>query len=143
MRIFENRHYIIKINISCFIAGIDIFSPNAQAKLNERAKRFNIDPCSTSALTETQIQELYLSLGINKPLEDPNIRFDAIHLRGTEEMSTEEVFQYFKTYGPATIEWINDYSCNVVWLETSSAARALKGMSNIIEGNSFLLIHVS
>jgi len=41
-----------------------------------------------------------------------NHRFEAIHLRGTEEMSTQDVFDYFKGYAPASIEWINDYSCN-------------------------------
>lgn len=40
-----------------------------------------------------------------------NHRFEAIHLRGTEEMSTQNVFDYFKGYAPASIEWINDYSC--------------------------------
>lgn len=40
-----------------------------------------------------------------------NHRFEAIHLRGTEDMSTQNVFDYFKGYAPASIEWINDYSC--------------------------------
>ena len=42
-----------------------------------------------------------------------NHRFEAIHLRGTEEMSTQNVFDYFKGYAPASIELINDYSCNI------------------------------
>ena len=40
-----------------------------------------------------------------------NHRFEAIHLRGTEKMNTQDVFDYFKGYAPATIEWINDFSC--------------------------------
>lgn len=40
-----------------------------------------------------------------------NHRFEAIHLRGTEAMNTQNVFDYFKGYAPASIEWINDYSC--------------------------------
>lgn len=40
-----------------------------------------------------------------------NHRFEAIHLRGTEDMNTQNVFDYFKGYAPASIEWINDYSC--------------------------------
>ena len=54
-----------------------------------------------------------------------NNRFEALHLRGTEEMSSQDVFDYFKGYAPASIEWINDYSCNVVWLESWQAARAI------------------
>ena len=42
-----------------------------------------------------------------------NHRFEAIHLRGTEEMNTQNVFDYFKGYAPASIEWINDYSCKL------------------------------
>ena len=40
-------------------------------------------------------------------------RFEAIHVRGTEDMSTQDIFTYFKGYAPASIEWINDYSCKV------------------------------
>lgn len=43
-------------------------------------------------------------------------RFEAIHLRGTEDMSTQDVFDYFKGHSPASIEWINDYSCKF-WCE--------------------------
>lgn len=45
------------------------------------------------------------------PVHGLNHRFEAIHLRGTEEMSTQDVFDYFKGYAPTSIEWINDYSC--------------------------------
>lgn len=38
-------------------------------------------------------------------------RADAIYMRGTEELSTQDVFDYFQAYAPANIEWINDYSC--------------------------------
>ena len=40
-------------------------------------------------------------------------------------MSTQDVFDYFRGYAPASIEWINDSSCNVVWLESWQAARAM------------------
>jgi Nuclear cap-binding protein subunit 3 len=38
-------------------------------------------------------------------------RLDTIYLYGTDNMSTDAVFQYFKDYGPSSIEWINDSSC--------------------------------
>ncbi len=43
------------------------------------------------------------------------VRFEAVHLRGTEDMSTQDVFDYFKGYAPASIEWINDYSCQFIF----------------------------
>lgn len=61
-----------------------------------------------------------------------NNRFEALHLRGTEEMSTQDVFDYFRGYAPASIEWINDSSCNVVWLESWQAARAMIERSTAI-----------
>ncbi|XP_060813026.1 nuclear cap-binding protein subunit 3-like isoform X2 [Bombus pascuorum] len=63
-----------------------------------------------------------------------NIRLNVIHMRGTEEMSTKDVFKYFEDYAPASIEWINDISCNVVWLDNLSAARAILGLSKRIIG---------
>lgn len=56
---------------------------------------------------------------------EKNVRFEAIHMRGTEEMSTEDVLDYFAKYGPFGIEWIDDSCCNVVWVDRVSAARAL------------------
>jgi hypothetical protein len=44
-------------------------------------------------------------------LEKQGYRLDALHIRGTDNMSTQDVFDYFKDFGPASIEWINDVSC--------------------------------
>lgn len=55
-------------------------------------------------------------------------------MRGTDEMSTVDVLDYFSKYGPAGIEWINDESCNVVWADKVSAARALFFLSSKIRG---------
>lgn len=47
-------------------------------------------------------------------MNDDNIRdyrLNVIHMRGTDSMSTEDVFEYFKKYAPASLEWINDISC--------------------------------
>ena len=53
------------------------------------------------------------SLGLSDvdTLETQGVRLDTLHIRGTENMSTQDVFDYFKDYGPASIEWINDVSC--------------------------------
>lgn len=41
----------------------------------------------------------------------PRLRMEAIHMMGVDDMSTQEIFRYFKEYPPAHIEWINDTSC--------------------------------
>jgi len=43
-----------------------------------------------------------------------NVRLSVIHMRGTEEMSTKDVFKYFQDYAPQSIEWINDISCKFI-----------------------------
>ena len=40
-----------------------------------------------------------------------NVRLNVLHMRGTEEMSTEDIFEYFEEYAPVSLEWINDFSC--------------------------------
>jgi hypothetical protein len=42
---------------------------------------------------------------------EKHYRLNTLHVRGTENMSTRDIFNYFKDYGPASMEWINDYSC--------------------------------
>lgn len=54
-------------------------------------------------------------------------------MRGTDEMSTGDVLDYFAKYGPSGIEWVDDTSCNVIWLDKISAARALHFVSKPIK----------
>ncbi|XP_049786475.1 nuclear cap-binding protein subunit 3-like [Schistocerca cancellata] len=118
-----------------FVTGVDIFDEDERKKLDVRAKRFGLSPSESKALTEQQLKDLYASLGV-KPAENVEkyYRLNAIHMRGTENMSTQDIFSYFRDYGPASVEWINDCSCNVVWLDEASAARALHGLSKQIQG---------
>lgn len=52
------------------------------------------------------------SMGIVDDSENAkNMRLNVIHMRGTEDMSTKDVFKYFQDYAPVSIEWINDVSC--------------------------------
>lgn len=121
---YENR-------AGTFTTGIDIFSKEEKIKMEERAKRFGL---SKNSLSNYE-QDLYTSMGIGEDNENTrNFRLNVIHMRGTEEMSTKDVFKYFEDYAPASIEWINDMSCNVVWLDNASAARAMIGLSKRIVG---------
>ncbi|XP_015174415.1 PREDICTED: nuclear cap-binding protein subunit 3-like [Polistes dominula] len=121
---YENR-------AGTFTTGIDIFSKEEKLKMVERAKRFGLTKNNLSNYE----QDLYTSMGIGEDNENTrNIRLNVIHMRGTEDMSTKDVFKYFEDYAPASIEWINDVSCNVVWLDNASAARAMLGLSKRIVG---------
>ncbi|XP_064612360.1 nuclear cap-binding protein subunit 3-like isoform X2 [Liolophura sinensis] len=112
-----------------FITGLDMTVEQLREKREERAKRFGIpakphDP-------KVNYEELYKSLGMkaNDRHDERGIRPEAIHVRGLEEMNTQDVFKYFQEFGPGSIEWIDDTSCNVVWLDPISAARALMKLS--------------
>ncbi|KAK7804174.1 hypothetical protein U0070_022482, partial [Myodes glareolus] len=61
----------------------------------------------------------------------PKVRLETIYICGVDEMSTQDIFSYFKEYPPAHIEWLDDTSCNVVWLDEMTATRALINMSSL------------
>lgn len=65
---------------------------------------------------------------------DSDTRKEALHLYGTDSMKTHDVFAYFSDFSPASIEWISDKCCNVVWLEEESCAKALENLSVRIKG---------
>ncbi|KAJ8680043.1 hypothetical protein QAD02_015830 [Eretmocerus hayati] len=124
-----------------FITGIDVFSKEAKAKKEERAKRFGIK-IQAERIDALEADELYASFGIVQGSQNAlNWRLNVLHMRGTENMTTKDIFKYFKDYAPASIEWINDISCNVVWLDKESAARAILGLSKKIVGIKNRRVH--
>lgn len=52
-----------------------------------------------------------LNISPTLSLAIPNVRLEALHMSGVDDMSTQDVFGYFKEYPPAHIEWIDDTSC--------------------------------
>jgi len=54
-------------------------------------------------------------------------RPDAVHLYGVDLLSTAECLGYFEGYGPTCVEWLDDSSCNVLFGDAGSAARAIAG----------------
>ncbi|XP_041349495.1 nuclear cap-binding protein subunit 3-like [Gigantopelta aegis] len=114
-----------------FVTGIDITSKEAQEKKKERAQRFGL-PVTNEEEAKINLTALYTSLGIKEGdlhKDERGIRLEAIHLRGTDNMSTQDVFKYFGDFAPGAVEWIDDSSCNVVWLDTVTAARAMMKLS--------------
>ncbi|KAK3611707.1 hypothetical protein CHS0354_034377 [Potamilus streckersoni] len=113
-----------------FVTGIDLTNEEELKKKEERAKRFGIE---ISQENEANILDLYKSLGIREEdlsrKDERGIRLEAIHFRGVDDMNTKDIFAYFKEFGPAGVEWIDDSSCNVVWLDKVTAARAMMKLS--------------
>ncbi|XP_042194795.1 nuclear cap-binding protein subunit 3 [Callorhinchus milii] len=106
-----------------FITGIDVTSKEAVDRKEQRAKRFHFRAESNLTQQAEVLDRELLKQAI------PKVRLEALHVMGVDEMSTEEIFTYFKEYPPSSIEWIDDSSCNVVWLDDVTAARALMNMS--------------
>ncbi|XP_057295497.1 nuclear speckle splicing regulatory protein 1-like isoform X2 [Hydractinia symbiolongicarpus] len=113
--------------------GIKIYE-FLQRKAN-RAKRFGIEKeaveketaLDLNAFSDIDLEKLEWPPVTEEALEE--MRNDAILLHGVNNMSTKDVFDYFKLFGPETLEWIDDCSCNVVWDDEVSMLRAMDGMS--------------
>ncbi|KAL4647563.1 nuclear cap-binding protein subunit 3 isoform X1 [Arapaima gigas] len=108
-----------------FITGIDVTSKEAVEKKEQRAKRFHFRAEVNLAQRNVVLDRDLMRKAI------PKLRPEALHVCGLDEMSTQDVFAYFKEYPPAHIEWIDDTSCNVVWLDENTSTRALINTSRM------------
>jgi len=114
-----------------FTTGLDLISEENTELLSKRAERFGLEKEDSDI--GQNIIALYESMGMTAEKRNSakarNLRLDTVHMRGVNELNTNEIFHYFRDYGPASVEWINDFSCNVVWLDEATCARALLGVS--------------
>ncbi|KAM9596568.1 nuclear cap-binding protein subunit 3 isoform 4-T4 [Trichechus inunguis] len=108
-----------------FITGIDVTSKEAIEKKEQRAKRFHFRSEVNLAQRNVALDRDMMKKAI------PKVRLETIYICGVDEMSTQDIFSYFKEYPPAHIEWLDDTSCNVVWLDEMTATRALINMSSL------------
>ncbi|XP_042566967.1 nuclear cap-binding protein subunit 3 [Cyprinus carpio] len=108
-----------------FITGIDVTSKEAIEKKEKRARRFHFQAEENLAQRNVVVDRDLLKKAI------PKVRLEALHMSGLDDMSTQDVFGYFKEYPPAHIEWIDDTSCNVVWLDDITSTRALINLSRM------------
>ncbi|XP_059382570.1 nuclear cap-binding protein subunit 3 [Carassius carassius] len=108
-----------------FITGIDVTSKEAIEKKEKRARRFHLRSEENLAQRNVVLDRDVLKKAI------PKVRLEALHMSGLDDMSTQDVFGYFKEYPPAHIEWIDDTSCNVVWLDDITSTRALINLSRM------------
>ncbi|XP_034033484.1 nuclear cap-binding protein subunit 3 [Thalassophryne amazonica] len=108
-----------------FITGIDVNSKEAIERKEKRARRFHF----RGEVNFGQRNVLLDKDNMKKAI--PTLRLEAVHVTGVDDMSTQDVFGYFKEYPPAHIEWIDDTSCNVVWLDDDTSIRALINTSRM------------
>ncbi|XP_069801305.1 nuclear cap-binding protein subunit 3 isoform X1 [Dendropsophus ebraccatus] len=114
-----------------FITGIDVTSKEAIEKKEQRAKRFHF----RADVNDNQ-RDVVLDLEMMRKAI-PKVRLETLHVSGVDEMSTDDIFSFFKQYPPGYIEWLDDTSCNVVWLDEVTAARALLNLSTMpTDGNN-------
>merc|ERR1712168_344026 len=95
-----------------FSSGMDIENWASKEKLDTRAKRFGVS--EQQSLSKELIFSLHESMGVldsNNQFNRKLHRISALHIRGIDNLSTADIFEYFEDYGPANIEWINDTSC--------------------------------
>ncbi|XP_051537717.1 nuclear cap-binding protein subunit 3 [Myxocyprinus asiaticus] len=108
-----------------FITGIDVTSKEAIEKKEKRARRFHFRAEENLLQRNVILDREVVKEAI------PKVRLEALHMSGVDDMSTQDIFGYFKEYPPAHIEWIDDTSCNVVWLDDITPARALINLSRM------------
>eukprot|EP00026_Physarum_polycephalum_P005145 Phypoly_transcript_05174.p1 GENE.Phypoly_transcript_05174~~Phypoly_transcript_05174.p1 ORF type:complete len:468 (+),score=90.56 Phypoly_transcript_05174:91-1494(+) len=135
---------------SGFVTGFNIDDEAEKQKRILRAKKFGVPVEESEASAPTEPSESSeskpegddqmdsgMDVDIREERKDVAInvqrRLDTIYLYGTDDMTTEDIFAYFKDYGAACVEWINDSSCNIIFLDVHTAMRALQGMSKPLD----------
>ncbi|CAH2219753.1 nuclear cap-binding subunit 3 isoform X1 [Pelobates cultripes] len=108
-----------------FITGIDVTSKEAIEKKEQRAKRFHF----RAEVNDNQKDVVLDREIIRKAL--PKVRLETLYVCGVDDLSTQDIFSFFKQYPPGFIEWLDDSSCNVVWLDEVTSTRALLNLSSM------------
>ncbi|XP_044139838.1 nuclear cap-binding protein subunit 3 isoform X1 [Bufo gargarizans] len=108
-----------------FITGIDVTSKEAIEKKEQRAKRFHFRADVNDNQRDVVLDREMMRKAI------PKVRLETLYVSGVDDMSTEDIFAFFKQYPPGHIEWLDDTSCNVVWLDEVTTARALLNLSTM------------
>jgi hypothetical protein len=86
-------------------------------------------------ITDEELYSVYQSFDIN--FDELNRKFsvwrlNVIHIRGVQEMSSEDVLKYFEEFEPNSIEWVNDLSCNIVFNDQKMSAIAMIALTTAI-----------
>jgi len=86
-------------------------------------------------LTEEKMKDIWQSLNLTgedfRTLSSTggSSRPESLYVHGVNNMSTQQILNYFEEFQPIGIEWISDHSCNVFWHDTLSPIRVLATIS--------------
>ncbi|GAX17184.1 hypothetical protein FisN_10Lh031 [Fistulifera solaris] len=74
---------------------------------------------------------------IREKVEPPRLTPEKIHIFSIDwaafkQIRTDDIMAFFSIYGPSYVEWLGDLSCNVLFQDRFSAARALENLSQEI-----------
>ena len=74
---------------------------------------------------------------VREKMEPPTLTSEKIHIFSIDwaafkQIRTDDIMAFFSIYGPSYVEWLGDLSCNVLFQDRYSAARALENMSQEI-----------
>ncbi|BFZ60793.1 hypothetical protein YB2330_001845 [Saitoella coloradoensis] len=102
-----------------------------QAALNN-AQAQQADPAAAQEVlgsVQSRIDNYYNRTAGDAQADPNEIRKEAIHLRGVDELSTEAITDWANGHAPLVplkkVEWVNDSSCNLIYLDEQTAAAAL------------------
>jgi len=118
-----------------FVTGFDPNADAEQSKRDARMARFGGVAAAAPVVDVDAVHAMSIE-PLTKRIDPPanaDIRSNVVHLYGTDTMNTNQVFEYFRDFGPAELEWLNDSSCNVIFADAPSASRALIGLSREIQ----------
>ncbi len=90
-------------------------SDNTQTPMDDDG---NIDADELDVVEATQVPE--------------KIHIFAIDWAAFKQIRTDDIMGYFSVYGPSYVEWLGELSCNVLFGDKYSAARAMEAMSRAL-----------
>jgi len=77
-----------------------------------------------------EAKEEYSMEVTTKPKQMPEkVHICSIDWAAFKQIRTDDMMAHFSIYGPSYIEWLGELSCNILFEDKFSAARALNGMS--------------
>ena len=142
----RDRRYLNRHAQNEFVVGFERGTEQWNQKRKQRGSRFGtgepdeveVEPVSPAPLipVDFDVSELYEKVGLTEEVldrESSNLRLNTLHVQGVDDLSTDDILWYFRHFNPTHIEWIDDSSCNVVWTDDISAARALYSLSSELQ----------
>ncbi|KAL7065330.1 hypothetical protein AAHC03_04687 [Spirometra sp. Aus1] len=87
---------------------------------------------SKLGVTALAAKQVYSHLGYPNGRDDiasEGFRLDTLHVWGTQDLSTSDLLQWMAEFSPKDIEWIDDFSCNIVFANENTALRVFNKLA--------------